>query len=84
MLYKQEHRGRIHIYWSIDNNILERISIGKLDDIQSIITIFYSNKSRNKRAIRKMLVVFNRLNLVDFLDQDKRTVFKELNELLQE
>lgn len=81
MLYKQEHRGRIHLYWSIDDIIANRVSIGKLDDIQSIISIFFGNKSRNKSAILKILTVFERFNLVDFLKQDKRKVLSEIKQI---
>lgn len=81
MLYKQEHRGRIHLYWSIDDIIANRVSIGKLDDIQSIISIFFGNKSRNKSAILKILKIFERFNLVDFLSQDKRKILAEIKEI---
>lgn len=78
MLYKQEHRGRDHLYWSKSGKLSERISIGKLKEIEQILQIFFGNKSRNKRSIRKLLILFDRRNLVSFLDQDKRVVLNQI------
>lgn len=81
MLYKQQHRDRTHLYWSSTDKIHDRISIGKLDEIEQIIAVFFGNQSRNKKAILEILKVFERFNLIEFLEQSKKTILSEITDV---